>query len=149
MAIEPGGNQGIDVQSLMREVRSRARARNRDEQRIPNLVRNSIPPRLTASVAQFREALPRLRGEISQVGVVPPTPPSLRGRIGRVVIHLIQKALFWLIPPLNSAHRELVAALEQQARANDEILALLERTLVELETMRESSQGAGPRSDAS
>jgi hypothetical protein len=60
---------------------------------------------------------------------------------GAALIRIVQRALFWLIRPLQNANKQLVIALEEQARANDEILKVLERTLVELEVLRASVPG--------
>ena len=61
------------------------------------------------------------------VGQLPPKPPTLRGRIGRVLIHVVRRSLFWYTAAVVSFQHSVAAAF----REHGETMANLEHTLVD------------------
>lgn len=47
-----------------------------------------------------------------RIGLLPPSPRTLRGRAGRVLVRIVQKMLFWYTPPVADSQRETAAALQ-------------------------------------
>ena len=139
MATEEDQRPVVNVQSIMRDIRARARAETQQKDQLYREVRKTIPPHLFASVSKLREVLPRLRSDVAQIGVLPPSPPSLRGKLGALLIRVVQRALFWLLPPLRNTHEGLLVAFEEQSRTNEEMLKLLHTALVDLEILRRAA----------
>lgn len=63
-------------------------------------------------------ALERLAGSADwgqpQIGDLPPSPPTLRARLGRVVVALIRRALQWYSGQLGALHRLIAQAADEQ-----------------------------------
>jgi hypothetical protein len=121
----------VDVQAIMRDIRSRVRGGNREREWVRQ-ARRSVPAHLTSSIGRLRASMAMLRGAVERIGQPPPAPPTLRGRIGAGVVRLLQRALFWYTPSVQNADHQIVNALESHLKVTEEILAILERTNVEL-----------------
>src|SRR5262249_19533484 len=65
------------------------------------------------------------------IGQLPPTPPTLRGLFGALLIKLVRRALFWYTPPLQNLSAAVSGALAAQARlletVNEKMGALIEQ----------------------
>ena len=51
-----------------------------------------------------------------QVGDIPPQPPTLRGRVGAVLVKLVRRMLFWYTGQLRTFHGGVAEAVGEQAR---------------------------------
>ena len=74
----------------MRELRARIQSRP-----TPTTVSASLVPNEGADWIRLEEAVRGLRTASSQMGGLPPVPPTLRGRVGAFLIKIVQRALFW------------------------------------------------------
>ena len=128
----------------MREIRSRARGANREHEWVRR-ARRSVPAHLQSSVGRLRASMASLRSTIDRIGQLPPSPPTFRGRMGASVIRLMQRMMFWFTPSVQSADRLIVDALEAHLKVTEEILAVLEKTNIELARVAEAGAGEAPR----
>jgi len=71
--------------------------------------------------ARLRKNLGELESAVRRIGRIPEGPATLRGRVGGVLVRLIHRALFWLIPSLRQAHQQTYEALRLQAALCDEM----------------------------
>ncbi|HYO83182.1 MAG TPA: hypothetical protein VES20_17380 [Bryobacteraceae bacterium] len=126
---KPG--QRVSVQEVMRGVRDRVRSGGREQDWVRR-ARKSVPPHLVSGTARLRASTGTLRSAIARIGSPPPSPPTLRGRIGAVLVRVIQRLLFWYTPGVQQANNQLVDALEAHLRITEEILGVLEKTNVEV-----------------
>jgi len=78
-------------------------------------------------LTHLRQWLASLKEACRRVGQMPPTPPTLRGRVGRCVVAVIQRALFWLIPPVRSALFDSARLLEEYLAHAEGMLQLTHR----------------------
>jgi SAM-dependent methyltransferase len=53
----------------------------------------------------------------SGVGAMPPQPPTLRARAGAVLVGMVRRSLFWLLPQLDRFHATVVDTAEEMAGA--------------------------------
>jgi len=72
-----------------------------------------------------RESTRQVRVTHALVGQMPPAPPTIRGRVGAWIIRKIQRALAWYTPQILEFHRAATNVLENQAKAIEEIRAIL------------------------
>jgi hypothetical protein len=114
-----------DVQAVMQGVRRRARQRRSENAEFQRLAEQVVSPALALALSRLDAHLQDLRRSAPMVGAQPPTPRTLRGRIGAVLVALVRRALFWFIPPLESSQAAMLGALEGQYRALIEITAAL------------------------
>ena len=117
----------IRVGPIMHEVGRRAVSLRRTE---PMLAQEPEGVGLVESerVAQLLLRLEELQACVRQIGVMPDSPPTWRGRTGALVVRIMQRALFWLVPSLRQAHACTLAALREQALLTVEILSLVRET---------------------
>jgi SAM-dependent methyltransferase len=47
-------------------------------------------------------------------GVLPPQPPTLRGRLGRALVELVRRSLFWYTPVIQAFQRAVAATIKEQ-----------------------------------
>jgi len=107
---------------------------------------DSLPEELYA----LRSALLALRASYASVGQRPPEPPTLRGRIGALLVHLVQRMLFWYTPQIVHFQYSALRVLEEQAkileRAESRIRFLeteLSHERARNEDLRPASEGRG------
>jgi 2-polyprenyl-3-methyl-5-hydroxy-6-metoxy-1,4-benzoquinol methylase len=100
----------MNVQTIINQIHSRVEAENGTDG-------DSVAPLLDSSFAA--EDLRRLSltcrraDEAAQrIGMLPPSPRTLRGRVGRVLVRIVQKMLFWYTPAVADSQREAAAALQ-------------------------------------
>ena len=51
------------------------------------------------------------------VGGPPPQPPTFRGRVGKALIDLMRRSLFWYTPAIHAFQRAVAAAFREQSAA--------------------------------
>jgi hypothetical protein len=129
--VETSSPPAVDVQALMREIRARARGGNREQEWVRQ-ARRSVPAHLSSTVGRLRASTAMLRSAIERIGEPPPAPATLRGRLGMAVVRFIQRAMFWYTPSVQNADHQIVNALEAHLKVTEELLAVLERTNIEL-----------------
>jgi hypothetical protein len=126
----------VDVQAVMQGVRRRARQRRSENAEIQRMAEQIVSPALALALSRLDAHLQDLRRSAPLVGALPPTPRTLRGRIGAVLVALVRRALFWFIPPLESSQAAMLGAVEGQYRALVEITAALRDLNAELVALR-------------
>lgn len=108
-------------------VRERARQRQAGEPgQGPFVSRAELPAELIARVARLHAAARTLRAQASRLGELPPEPPTLRGKVGALAVRLMRRSMFWLIPSLRANQEVVAGALEEQARAIEDIIRAIE-----------------------
>jgi len=75
-------------------------------------------------VLPFTERLSRMAepGQ-PQIGDMPPQPPTLRGRVGAVLVNIVRRMLFWYTDQIRAQHKRIAEAAREQARALHELSA--------------------------
>jgi hypothetical protein len=121
----------VSVVEIMRRIREQVRGVDR-EQDWKRYGRKAVPAHLVASVQRLRASTAMLRSAIARIGEPPPTPATIRGRLGLQVVQAVRRALFWIIPPVQVAQNQIVDALEQHLAATEQILQILQQTNAEL-----------------
>jgi hypothetical protein len=48
------------------------------------------------------------------VGRLPPQPPTFRGRVGKTLVDLMRRSLFWYTPAIQAFQRTVAAAFREQ-----------------------------------
>jgi hypothetical protein len=61
----------------------------------------------------LRHLSEELKTLCAQIGGVPPEPPTMRGRIGAFLVHLVQRALFWYTPQIRISIDGLARLFQQ------------------------------------
>src|SRR6059058_599101 len=51
-----------------------------------------------------------------QIGEMPPQPPTLRGRIGAVLVNFVRRMLFWYTEQIRAQQKRIAEAAREQAR---------------------------------
>src|SRR5579884_1201772 len=69
-----------------------------------------------ADASWLREICDTLARHSSSLGSLPATPPTWRGRIGRQLVRVIQRALFWYTPQIASFERLATQAFRELLR---------------------------------
>ena len=97
--------EAIDVQVLMQEIRDR----------IHQGTHPSAPPMPEMDcLVRVSKAL-HLRKTL--VGRLPPEPPTLRGRVGGLMVKVIRRCLSWFTSPLEDFHSDIIEAFDLQFSA--------------------------------
>jgi len=115
----------VDVPAIMREMRRRARRRRSEKAELQRLAEQVVSTTLAMALKDLDARLQELRRSVQSVGAMPPLPPTVRGRVGAILVGLVRRSLFWLIPALRSSHAGMLGALEAQYRALVEITVAL------------------------
>ena len=109
-----------EVSAIMKQVRRRALERRKEK-----VVEQIVGPELDIALGTLYLQLENLRQSVGLIGAMPPSGPSIRARVGAFLVVVVRRALFWLIPPLKSAHETTLIALEAQYKALSEISKVL------------------------
>jgi hypothetical protein len=134
----PGRVSAVNVQTIMREIRTVVRAANREHHDAARSAKRAIPGHLAAVIARLKASTASLEDAVSRIGEVPPGPRTLRARAGAVVVKVMQRALFWLVPSVRSTQQNIVQALRDHVAVTDEILKALHQTNLQMELLRRS-----------
>lgn len=89
----------------------------------------------TLNIASDLMAFPKTTSYVSRVssgdlvvGDMPPSPPTLRGSIGAVLVSAVRRALFWLIPRVQEAQRAHAEVLLEQTDKLRDLAGELQKT---------------------
>ena len=110
---EPGN---IDVAALMREIRERVQRQARPLV-FPEDGGAPQQPAASFELSRVRYSAIELRESMRRVNEMPPQPPTLRGRMGGVLVRILRRAMFWQTDQLRRFETAAVTALDEQARA--------------------------------
>ena len=121
----------IEVQVLIQEIRDRVRQSG------------PLPPGLlTPDLEALKKVHRDLHLRRSLVGKLPPSPPTLRGRVGGLMVKTVRRSLFWFLSRLDRFHSDIIEEFDLQfavlnslswmARENVETLAHFKTKLAEL-----------------
>jgi hypothetical protein len=102
--------------------------------------RRRINLAVSENYARFKMGLGELEACVRQIGAMPDTPPTVRGRLGAFVVQFLQRALFWLIPSLRLAHERTLDALREQALLMEEIIEVVHQTEREVQLLLRSAE---------
>jgi len=105
----------------------------------------AIRDRIDASVADSSGSSPRMPGffpparmdrleELSRsvqrafslIGRLPPAPPTLRGRVGRFFIRVLQRLLGWYTPQIVAFNAIMVEVIQAQSTAISDLVEMVE-----------------------
>lgn len=94
----------MDVRSVIDEIQTRV-------ERESSPSRASFSPPVSASadtgrLVSMRAAYKRLYDARDLVGQMPPSPPTLRAGIGKSLVRIVQRMLFWYTPQIRRFQRE-------------------------------------------
>jgi Polysaccharide pyruvyl transferase/2OG-Fe(II) oxygenase superfamily len=145
--------QTMDVQTLMQEVSEQIHlGLDSGQPRLEGSLRSASPWPDMDRLASVGRAL---RARKALIGQMPSAPPTLRGRMGALLVRMVRRSLVWFTGPLDDFHSEIVegfdfqlAALKSltsegvQRRQLAEVSAELTRGLVAEMTARESAERA-------
>src|SRR5579864_7028049 len=88
---------------------------------------NSAPRRGDMSLPASERLARAVEWGQPQVGDIPPQPPTLRGRIGAVLVKLVRRMLFWYTGQIRMFHAGVAEAVGEQARSLVELNAAQQR----------------------
>ncbi len=93
----------IDVQKVVSEIHARIRREENPE---------SLSLHDSYELAALRNAYQRLYQSRNAVGKMPPSPNTLRARIGGLLVRGVQRCLFWYTPQILQFQNDAVNALD-------------------------------------
>jgi hypothetical protein len=101
-----------------------------------------LPARENLDLGGLDRALEHLYRARAAVGLMPPAPATRRGRWGGVLVRLVRRSLFWLLPQLEAFHSAMIQFAESQTALMEELRGLLADVDTELATLRQELQFA-------
>jgi lipopolysaccharide transport system ATP-binding protein len=104
--------EAIDVEKLIQNAREQFERGATWDQGIPH-----ASPRAAPDLPSLARANRSLRFRKSLVGQIPPAPPTLRARLGGVLVRMISRSLFWFTGRLDDFHSSVVETSELQSSA--------------------------------
>ena len=124
----------VRVTEIMLQIREQIRpAAPRREAYLRLLKQSSI---LLPELSRLEGLVESVRLGATQVGSMPPVPPTLRGRIGVGLVAMVRRALFWLTPQLHAFHLKVAAALNEQANATQALVEDLREVHVQIAELK-------------
>lgn len=130
----PLSRQGANVRKIVQEIHARIEREETPEH---------LPVRESSELNALRSAYARLYSYRNSVGQTPPGPNTLRASIGKHLIQILQRMLFWYTPQILRFNNEVVSTLDSACRLIEHQLertAALEREIRihrgELSTLR-------------
>ena len=114
--LQPEFAKPIDVHKVVSEIHARVRQEADSQHRS----RPDVPRRVEGSSAlsqdsyeltSLRAAYQRLYQNRNAVGKMPPSPNTLRARIGAIFVRGVQRCLFWYTPQIQQFQNDTVNAL--------------------------------------
>src|SRR5258708_30673856 len=111
----------INVKVIMQEIRARVREHSalQKPKTAPALPSGTELPDLTGMERISQD----LHNRRVAIGEMPPEPPTLRGRIGSLLVKLVRRALSWQTLQLNEFHADIVRGYDQQLAAVNRVVA--------------------------
>ena len=76
-------------------------------------------------LAELRQLDRQLETCADSFGNLPLSPPTLRGRAGRMLVRVVQRLLFWYTPPLRQLHEIMLKRCEEETRVLDKLLQIV------------------------
>jgi hypothetical protein len=122
----------INVREIMARIRLQTRQASLREEEALRHARQFIPSELSARAPRLHARVETIRENAARIGELPPQPPTLRGRAGAQIVRLIHRSLFWLLPSLRTAHDQVVQALAEQVKINEEMMKAIEQAHVRI-----------------
>ena len=101
----------VDVQALMQEIGVRIGCPDALPPPPASCLSSNNPPTGTESFALVSEALHLSK---AAVGRLPAAPPTVRARLGALLVKAVRRSLFWLLPQLDDFHSRLIEGLDLQ-----------------------------------
>ena len=95
---------------------------------------------LVPALNRLESLLESARVGATQVGAMPPAPPTFRGRIGAMLVRLVQRALFWYTPQLHAFHLQVSAALDEQMRVNRALAEELREVRAQMAVLKQQPE---------
>jgi len=126
----------MNVRSIIEEIQSRVERESRPSRSGPN-VRDSDA--VESELAALHDAYGRLYEIRNLVGQMPPSPGTLRARIGAHLVRLVQRMLFWYTPQILRFHNEsakTIGAMTALIERQSEMIAVLQK---EMKALRAAS----------
>jgi SAM-dependent methyltransferase len=125
----------LDIEEVSAEIRERVRKKsNREERQAsagifsqPIMHSTSQAPHPTLWLTGAEKLWRNILVKESLIGSMPGSPPTLRGRIGRALIQLVQRSLFWLIPQIQRFQQEVAIATKEQVTALQDLTERVSR----------------------
>ena len=137
------GEDFLDIEAVSAEIRARVTRRMASATpAVPaslglELRRQSAQDDLPPLRLGAGEALSdQIAGELS-IGRMPSSPPTIRGRLGRLLVAFVRRSLFWLIPQIESFQRAVAAATKEEITA----LRTLARRIADLHSDHRAAEG--------
>jgi hypothetical protein len=88
-----------------------------------------------------------LRASVAHIGVTPPAPPTLRGKLGALAVGIMRRSLFWLIPNLQATQEQLILSIDDQTKALEEVVTALQETNFRIELLIAERESGGAALD--
>jgi hypothetical protein len=120
----------IDVREVMREIQERANRRSGWQ----------LP-----EAEQLKRSVCWLRLQQDLIAKIPPSPPTLRGWIGAVLVKAVRRSLFWYTTQLLDFHSALVDGFQLQAKATGRVIEAVAENKRALDDVRERLQDVSAR----
>jgi hypothetical protein len=126
-------SEAIDVQVLMQEIRDSIRQRSEMQQ--PGLpLPYSLPVPEMESLKRVSKDL-HLRKAL--IGRLPPEPPTIRGRVGGLLVKAVRRSLFWFLSRLENFHSDLIDAFDLQFSALKSLSSVTQQNVATLELLKQ------------
>jgi len=133
---------GLSQWSLLLNVRNRVKEIRADiERRDP--ARAHSPKSDFAGrteLAALRNAYARAYGVRRLVGTMPPTPDTLRGRLGKPLVRIVQRMLFWYTPQIHRFQDETTRVMDGLFRLAEVQLNTIDSLRRDIQALRRDSQ---------
>ncbi len=121
----------MNVREVVADIRARV---VRDSIDLTATRRDSDSTAIDEEVRLLRGAYARLYDMRGLVGQMPPSPSTFRARVGRHLIRIVQRMLFWYTPQIHRVQKEVTSAIGSLSRLietqRDEIAALRKQVRV-------------------
>jgi 2-polyprenyl-3-methyl-5-hydroxy-6-metoxy-1,4-benzoquinol methylase len=75
------------------------------------------------------------------VGDMPPQPPTLRGRVGAVLVSIVRRMLFWYTEQIRAQHKRIADAAREQVRVLQDLTAAERRGRAALDELSQGVAG--------
>ena len=123
----------VDVDGLVRFFHEEARL----ERRLGRAgAVNSDVAKWASELMALRSAYDLVHQQRSVVGTMPPTPHTLRARLGAALVRLVQRMLFWYTPQITSYNEAVARALNHVCATAETQLATAQYLSAEIAQLR-------------
>ena len=98
-------------------------------------------------LVELEETRRILRAQFDSVGEMPPRPPTIRGRIGALLVSLVRRAMFWYIGQDREFHRQQLKLLDAMLAVLKNIVAVNQQNWMLLQTIQNHNGDAPVATD--